>query len=131
MNKITLVECDEKYWEFVRKLRMNDEVIDGFIKTDFISKDQQSRYMNKYSNNYRIALIDEIPVGFVGVIENDIRVCTHPEHQRKGVGKFMINECLKIWPDAFAKIKIDNKSSLKLFESCGFYKKFVIMEKKQ
>jgi hypothetical protein len=31
------VECSEKYWDFVRLLRMNEKVIDGFIKNDYIS----------------------------------------------------------------------------------------------
>ena len=66
----------------------------------------------------------------VGVINEDIRVCTHPDHQGKGIGKFMINESYKIWPTAFAKVKLDNKLSIKLFESCGFTKKYYILTKK-
>ena len=41
----------------------------------------------------------------------------------------MINEIMKIHPNAFAKVKLENKASLKLFESCGFKKKFYILEK--
>ena len=41
----------------------------------------------------------------------------------------MVNKCMKIWPTAFAKVKIDNKASIKLFESCGFTKKFFILTK--
>jgi ribosomal protein S18 acetylase RimI-like enzyme len=128
MKDIVLVNCDRKYWEFVRKLRINDKVIDGFIKTDYISKEEQKVYMGKYSDNYRIALVDKKPAGFIGVIDNDIRVCTHPDYQGKGVGKFMVNECMKIWTNSFAKIKVDNELSIKLFESCGFKKKYIIME---
>jgi RimJ/RimL family protein N-acetyltransferase len=47
----------------------------------------------------------------------------------KGVGKFMINECMKIWPTAFSKVKIDNEASMKLFEACGFTKKYYILTK--
>ena len=85
--------------------------------------------MKRYADNYRIALLGDTPVGFVGVIEGDIRVCTHPEYQGMGIGKFMIKKCIKIWPDAFAKIKIDNEASIKLFQACGFKRKYVILEK--
>ena len=85
--------------------------------------------MNNYSKSYRIALVDDRPAGYVGVIDNDIRVCTHPDYQGKGVGKFMINESMKIWPDAIAKVKVNNKASLKLFEACGFKKNYYILSK--
>ena len=124
-----LVKCEEQYWEFVRTLRLDKRVIDGFIQTTFITEEQQKRYMNTYHTCYRIALVDGKPAGFVGVIDNDIRVCTHPDFQGKGVGKFMINECIKIWPTAFAKVKINNDASLNLFKACGFKEKYLILEK--
>lgn len=124
-----LVKCTQEYWEFVRELRINPKVIDGFIQNIEITPEQQKQYMEKYSDCYRIALLKDQPVGFVGVIEEDIRVCTHPEFQGNGIGKFMINECMKIWPTAFAKVKINNEASLKLFEACGFAKKFYILTK--
>jgi GNAT superfamily N-acetyltransferase len=122
------VECSEKYWDFVRLLRMNEKVIDGFIKNDYISEEMQKKYMDKNSQFYRVAILNSEPVGFIGVIDGDIRICVHPDFHRKGVGKFMLKNCLKIWPDAFAKIKITNDVSLKFFESCGFVKKYYILE---
>lgn len=124
-----LVECTSEYWEFVRTLRMDERVVDGFIKNVEITPAEQVQYMNQYAQCYRIALLDGNPVGFVGVIEDDIRVCTHPDYQGSGIGKFMINECMQIWPMALARVKIDNLASLKLFESCGFTKKFIILTK--
>lgn len=124
-----LVYCDRKYWEFIRTLRNDKRVVSGFIQSTYITKDMQQEYMEKYSNCFRVALLDNEPVGYVGVIEDDIRVCTHPNHQGRGVGKFMINKCMEIWPTAFAKVKVDNQASLKLFESCGFTKSFYILNK--
>ena len=124
-----LVYCDRKYWEFIRTLRNDKRVVSGFIQSTYITKDRQQEYMEKYSNCFRVALLDNEPVGYVGVIEDDIRVCTHPDHQGRGVGKFMINKCMEIWPTAFAKVKVDNQASLKLFESCGFTKSFYILNK--
>ena len=124
-----LVECSSEYWEFVRELRLDSRVISGFIKTDFITKEQQIKYMQLNSQYYRIALVECIPAGYVGVIDGDIRVCTHPDFQGKGVGKFMINECMKLWPEAYSKVKMDNSVSLALFKACGFKEKYIILER--
>jgi ribosomal protein S18 acetylase RimI-like enzyme len=124
-----LVECSPKYWEFVRILRNDERVLEGFIESTNITHEMQNKYMSTHCQFYRIALIDGIPVGYVGVIEDDIRICTHPDFQGKGIGKFMVNKCMEIWPTAFAKVKINNEASLKLFESCGFTKKFYYLTK--
>lgn len=123
-----IVECSEKYWEFVRMLRMNPKVSDGFVNQSKISEDDQKTYMQDHSEKYRICLIDNVPVGYVGVIDDDIRVCVHPDFWKMGVGKFMIKNCIEIWPDSFAKVKIDNQASLALFKSCGFKEKYIILE---
>ena len=115
-----LVMCTSDYWEFVRELRMDERVIDGFIETIPITSEQQIKYMLSNAQYYRIALVDGKPAGYVGVIKDDIRVCTHPDFQGMGVGKFMINECMDIWPTAYAKVKHGNEASSKLFLACGF-----------
>ena len=117
---IELVMCTRNYWDFLRELRMDERVIDGFVETLNITPNQQAQYMLNNENNYRVALVDGRPSGYVGVIQDDIRICTHPDFQGIGVGKFMIMECLKIWPNANAKVKHGNTVSDKLFKSCGF-----------
>lgn len=115
-----LVNCTSEFWEFVRELRMDSRVIDGFIETIPITSEQQAFYMAKNAKHYRICLVDGKPAGYVGVIEDDIRVCTHPDFQGMGVGKFMIQCAMDIWPTAYAKVKLGNTASDKLFLSCGF-----------
>jgi len=41
----------------------------------------------------------------------------------------MIDEIMKINPFAYAKVKLDNEASIKLFERCGFKKKYYLLEK--
>jgi ribosomal protein S18 acetylase RimI-like enzyme len=115
-----LVKCTLEYWEFIRLLRTDERVVDGFVENVQITPPQQQAYMEKYSDSYRIALFNGEPAGFVGVVDDDIRVCTHPNFQGKGLGKFMIDECMKIWPNSTAKVKLGNVASDKLFLSVGF-----------
>jgi RimJ/RimL family protein N-acetyltransferase len=133
---MVIVECSKEYWEFVRKLRMDGRVVDGFLETTPITDEQQTKYMTDNSQYYRIALVDGQPAGYVGVINDDIRVCTHPDFWGMGVGKFMIKSAMVIWPTAYAKVKHGNTASDKLFLSCGFEEsgkddKFTYYKKKE
>ena len=125
------VECTPQYWDFIRKLRNDKRVQEGFVEIGEISPEQQVEYMKVNSANYRIALINGSPAGYIGVLKDDIRVCTHPIYQGKGVGRFMVEKCLEVWPNAVAKVKVDNIKSVKLFEACGFKKKYYIFTKEQ
>ena len=124
-----LVKNGPKFWEFIRNLRNTKGVRESFIQQKEITDIEQAEYMLKYNNNYWICLIDKQPAGYVGVIDNDIRVATHPDYQGKGVGSFMINQVMKMCPTAYAKVKLDNEASLRLFERCGFKKKYYLLER--
>jgi hypothetical protein len=127
--KLKLVDNEPKYYEFIRLTRIHPENIGGFINQSNITEKEQIEYMEKNQNFFHICLMDEIPVGFVGVIDDDIRVATLPKYKKMGVGKFMITEIMKKFPNAYAKIKIDNDASKELFNSCGFNVKYIIMER--
>ena len=129
MAEYRLVNNNPSYWEFIRKLRTMEGVREGFISQTEITPIEQATYMLKYNSNYWICLDDKTPAGYVGVIDDDIRVATHPDYQGKGVGTFMINEIMKLIPTAIARVKLDNEASVKLFERCGFKKKYYILER--
>jgi hypothetical protein len=48
--------------------------------------------MTKYSDCFRICINKNVPVGFVGSIDNDIRVCVDDKYKKRGIAKFMILE---------------------------------------
>ena len=129
--KLELKQNEKQYWEFIRILRSDERVQGGFIQDSNISKTEQEIYMEKYNNNYYICLCDDKPCGFIGEIDGDIRVCTSPDHQGKGVGSFMIREITKLRPNIYAKVKLDNISSIKAFEKAGYEKKYFLLEPKK
>ena len=124
-----LEENMSDYWDFILELRNDPRVKSGFVQQKEISREEHSMYMQAFGESFYICLDNANPIGYIGVINNDIRVATHPDHQGKGVAKFMVTEVMKRHPNAFAKVKIENEASLRLFESCGFKRKFYILEK--
>jgi len=127
--RLALVPNNRHYWEFIRLLRNDERVKNGFIKSAEISKEDQERYMARYNDNYMVCLVDDRPAGYIGEIEEDIRIAVHPDYQRKGVGTFMLNMFMESSQKCTAKIKIDNEASLKLFRSCGFKLKYYLLER--
>ena len=122
-----LVKCRKEYWPFIYSLRK--EVKEGFINQDDFSIEQHQNFMSQNHKNYRICLMSGLgPAGFIGTVEGDIRIAVSPFFQNQGIGKFMLNTFLQDNKKIQAKVKIENKASLKLFESCGFTKKYYILE---
>ena len=80
-----LVRCGRDYWNFVRELRTDPGVAEGFISTKPISREEHEAFMSKYADGYRVCLVDGRPAGFVGVVNDVIRICTHPDFQKQGV----------------------------------------------
>ena len=124
-----LVENDKQYWDFIRELRNHPGVKAGFVEQEHIDRFDHALYMQRFGSYFYLCLLDGEPAGFVGVVKDDIRVATHPNFQKMGVASFMIRELMKMHPTAFAKVKVENEASIRLFERCGFKKKYYILEK--
>ena len=116
-----LVKNDPKYYEFIRSLRTHYDNSNGFAEIVSINQSQQREYMRKHGSCYFICLNNlNKPVGWVGVVDNDIRVCVSHAEKKQGIGSFMINELSKTHPNAKAKVLVSNSASVALFKSCGF-----------
>jgi ribosomal protein S18 acetylase RimI-like enzyme len=124
---LRMKRCLYGHWDFVLFLR--NMFKGGFIDQADISHEDHLEFMIENANRYMICTHEDIPVGFVGQVDGDIRVATHPEYQGMGVGKFMINEFMEKNPKCSATVKVENEASLALFESCGFKRKYIVLEK--
>jgi RimJ/RimL family protein N-acetyltransferase len=122
-----LVDCGKKYWLFVLHLR--NTLRFNFIEQGTITENTHEAFMSRNYGTFKICLSSTSePIGFIGCVNGDIRIAVDPKEQEKGVGKFMLKNFVIEDASAFAKIKVDNEASLNLFESCGYKKKYYILE---
>lgn len=126
---IEVISNNEAWWENIRILRNDERVKRGFINQENITPEAHKNYMTLFGSKYMVALVDGKFAGYVGSIDGDIRVCVDPQFQGKGVGVRLIEAIMEKFPNSYAKVKIDNGSSKRLFDKCGFKVKYVIMEK--
>jgi ribosomal protein S18 acetylase RimI-like enzyme len=128
-----LIQCNPSYWEFVRNLRNDPNNLHGFINNKYITTEDQITYMTKYNDNYYICLDNNnLPLGFIGNIDGDMRICVKNDRQNQGIGTFMTKEFLMIQQkntSLIAKVKITNIASQKLFKKVGFKPAFIIYTK--
>lgn len=128
---VEIVPCVSEYWEFVRLLRTDPRTSPGFASQKPISEEEQIAYMRTWAHRHVVALWDGQPSGYSGSIEGDIRVCVHPDFQKRGIGKALIQAVLVRWPDSVAKVKVTNGPSQALFRSCGFKPVWVTYERER
>jgi ribosomal protein S18 acetylase RimI-like enzyme len=129
MAPYELVEISSEFFEFVRRLRTDPRNADSFINNGEITFQNQIDYMEQHLKDYFICLSQQTPVGFIGVVQGDIRLAVDHDFRNKGVATFMVNEISKLFPEALAKIKTSNVASIALFESVGFERQFYIYGK--
>lgn len=126
-----LVECTSEYWEFVRIIRTHHSNQKYFLTQTKITPEQQIEFMNKNSSRYKICLLDNVPVGYIGLIkENEITYCVHPDYQSKGIGTFMVSEFVKLYDSLTAYVLPENIGSNKVFEKLGFTKQIYYIKNK-
>jgi RimJ/RimL family protein N-acetyltransferase len=118
-----LVNCDSDYWEFIRELRTNEKNSIWFYTQPEITTEEQKNYMNKNAHKYKICLLEDVPVGYIGIInENEITYCVKPNYKNMGIGTFMVQEFMKLYENLVAYVLPENQSSCKVFEKLGFEK---------
>lgn len=109
-------------WEFIRWLR--NLTSGGFISQHEITKEEHQEFMLKNHQNYYVALKDPAdpnPIGFVAVVDRDIRFAVHPDFQGKSIGTKMLKFVQEKFPTSFGKVKKDNAASNKAFEKAGYH----------
>ena len=125
MVNLQLVQNEELYYRYIYYLRNHPLTKEGFMNQDEISIEDHNKFMDKYKEDYYICLCNGTPCGFVGSVDNDVRVCTDPSFQKKGIASFMLEKLRSMYPTATAQIKFDNLASIALFEKSDFKFKLI------
>lgn len=122
-KNLKLVDCKPKYWEFVRKLRTDPNNQKGFFTNVAITKEQQKNYMEDNSDKYKICLLENQPVGYIGVpSDSKIVYCVDYNHQGNGIGTYMLKNFKISNLRLEAHVLPDNTASQKAFEKAGYEK---------
>jgi L-amino acid N-acyltransferase YncA len=124
-----LVKCEKSHWR--RVLEIRNLTRQSFINSSLVAYEDHLKFMEKNYENYIVAIVIGEVVGFAGVVENDVRVAVDPRYQKKGIGKKLLQKIVSNFPKCEAKIDVENKASLSLFRSCGFIKKYYILNHAQ
>lgn len=115
-----LIQARVEDYEFIRLLRNDSIISQGFIVQASITQEQQRVYMEKHGKNYYVALDKGVAAGFIGVVDRDLRLAVSKRYQREGIATFMLHEFQKICPDFDVCIKEDNHASRQFFGKQNF-----------
>lgn len=115
-----LVAYEPTYLMTVYNIRTDPANADGFFDKRPIDLHTHMSFMATHGKDYRICLYDDTPVGFIGCVNDDIRIGVDPACKNLGVGTFMLTSTRILWPTAKAKILRHNYPSLMLFQKCGW-----------
>jgi ribosomal protein S18 acetylase RimI-like enzyme len=115
---------DYNLGEYVRYLRNCPDFKSSFIQQEDITEQQQIEYMSTHGEDYWVCYDKWQPVGFIGVVDSDLRLAVHPEYQKYEYGTFMINEMKKMY-NFTVKVRKDNHISQKFFTKLNIDYKLV------
>ena len=119
------------YWEFIRHLKNDPLSRENSVDSHIILASEHESYMNLYGDRYYICFEGDQPIGYVGYnADNYISIAVVPNNRGKGVGKFKLYYIKGEAPGPHTKatVRVTNEASVRLFESCGFTKKYYIFE---
>jgi GNAT superfamily N-acetyltransferase len=141
MNNVTFEQVgqDEDYREYIRLLR--NYYKDYFIDNTEINTDTHKTFMDNYGNDYYILTLKVPPysinnisqnglflgtetnllIGFIGVVNNDVRLAVHPLFIGQGYAKMMLKFIVEKYPNCKSKVKKNNANNLLLFEKSEYF----------
>lgn len=139
-------ELDKSYLnEFVKLDRLAFKELNDKIKGHDSKEAKKYFLINLEKGKIFGYFIDKKLVGCIGIIIEDkseyleiMHVLVHPEFQRKGIGKELMNFAEKIAKTVKLKpkpkylrlnVKYENKKAIRFYEKEGFYKHAYVMGK--
>ena len=126
---IELRSVSEKDWDFILKIRNEQEFRSNFYNQDEISKEEHYEYLRSSSNDPNffnwIICDNSKDVGYIRIFNEDISIMVSPYFHGKGIGtkalELVETEAKKNGiKKLVGRVKISNESSKKIFEQNGY-----------
>lgn len=136
--EISLRKVIQEDWDFILKLRNENEFKKYFQNQKYIEKNEHYNYLKKQKENPNffnwIICENSNDVGYVRILNNDVSIMVESSHHGKGVGtnaiKLVEIEAKKLGVSYLVgKMMIFNKKSEKIFLNNGFELKMHWYEK--
>jgi len=128
---LSIVNNSPDYWEFIRSLRNDKQARENSMNHHIITFDEHANYMKKFQDRYYVCIENNKPIGYVGRNpQGYISIAVLSEARGKGIAKYMLQYLRQKLKEnnLQAIVSLTNERSIRLFETCGFVKKYYIFE---
>jgi len=135
---VSLEDVTKNDWDFILKLRNNEQIRKFMTHDEIISKDVHYSYLEKQKSNpkflNKIISFENNKVGYIRVDDDDISIFVDPTFQGKGIASKALELFEPIakshgFTKLVGKVLIDNKQSEKIFLKNGFVHSLNLLEK--
>lgn len=115
---LVLRSCQPSDFEGIRDIRNANR--HAFSNSHLLTCEEHAKFMHLHHSTYRLAFYKTTLVGFIGQVDQDLRLGVSPLWKRKGVGRFMVKNFCRLYPKITVKVKRSNSPSLEFFKSLGW-----------
>ncbi|NWJ29653.1 hypothetical protein HX850_01865 [Marine Group I thaumarchaeote] len=128
-NCVNLRNVKEKDWEFILKIRNQKDVRNACHDTSIIDLDEHFKYMKKLqtkSNVFQwIVILNDLDVGYIKVIDNELGSSLLDEYRGIGIGKLAYDLVFKKLKKngvkkITAQVKLNRSTPIKFEEETGW-----------
>ena len=136
--EINLKKWTKDNWDFILSLRNDFYKNSLYIQVKPLTKTEHYEYMKKQSKNPNfhqwITVMDEKIIGYIRILDNAINIMVSKEYHDQGIGSIMLKlleiEAKKLGiTKLIGLVRIDNKSSTKIFQKNDYQLKLNWFEK--
>jgi len=127
--KVTLRKVSKKEWDYILRLRNDEDYRSNFYDQHIITKKEHYDYLKKQNSNpnFHNWIIEyaKKDAGYIRILDNDISIIIDKKYQDRGIGSQALElieskaKKLRI-KKLIGRIMITNKNSKKIFEKNGY-----------
>ena len=120
---IEIKPLEKKDIKFLYDLMNNKQIRKYFANPKQFSYEEHLKFVSKFNGDIYIIYKNITPIGSVRVrlTDMEVTIALLSEYQGKGYGTIALRKCVDYYSvELKAEINMENVSSIKMFEKCGF-----------